>query len=211
MKNLYIIGARGFGREIYHLATETEGFNKEFRIAGYLDDNSTALDNFKNYPPIVSSVEDYIPTQDDVFACALGDVKYKRKYIKIILEKGGEFQNLIHPTAKISPNTTIGQGCIIFAHTRISCDIKIGDFNTFQSFCVIGHDVRIGDFCQFDTFSFLGGGVVIENGVTLHTGAIVHPHKHIKSNSTAGAGAVVIRNVPENTTVFGNPAKKLII
>lgn len=209
MKKLYIIGARGFGREIYHLARETEEYGKEFVIAGFLDDKADALDGYEGYPPIISSVEDFTPTDQDVFTCALGDVKYKKKYIEIILSKGGKFITLKHPTAYIAPNAIIGEGCIITAYCRLSCDIFVGNYNTFQPFTSVGHDVKIGNFCHFNTNSFMGGFVRIEDEVTLHTGAIIHPHKTVKMNSIIGAGAVVIRNVPASTTLFGNPAIKL--
>ncbi|WP_251623400.1 acetyltransferase [Odoribacter lunatus] len=209
MKNLYIIGARGFGREIYHLATQTNEYLKDFQIAGFLDDKKDALNGYDNYPPIVSSVEDYNLQEDDVFICALGDVRYKKKYVEMIQKKGGKFFTLVHPTSYISGNTILGEGCIVCAYTRISCDAIVGSFNTFQPFTAIGHDVRIGDFNHFNTYSFLGGFVEIKNSVTLHTGAIVHPHKKVEDNSIVGAGCVVLRNVKSNCTVYGNPAKTL--
>lgn len=209
MKKLYIIGARGFGREVYNLAKETKEYLKEYEIVGFLDDKTNALEGYNGYPPIISSVESFSPKENDVFICALGEVEYKKKYANIILEKGGEFINLIHKDAYISQNLKIGKGCIIHAYTRISCDIEIGDFNTFQPFSVIGHDVKIGSYCHFNTYAFIGGFVEIGNNVTLHTGAIIHPHKKVRDSSTVGAGAVVIRNVQENATVYGNPAIKL--
>ncbi|MDE6300842.1 MAG: acetyltransferase [Muribaculaceae bacterium] len=211
MKNLYIVGARGFGREIFYLAKESIGFQTEYKIAGFLDDNASALDDYKGYPSVISSVEAYEPKENDVFIVALGDVKYKKKYIDILNSKGANFYSLIHKDAYISPNTTIGKGCIVCAYVRISCDVEVGDYNTFQPFSVVGHDVKIGNGCHFNTYSFMGGFVVVEDEVTLHTGAIIHPHKVVRRNSTVGAGAVVIRNVQENSTVYGNPAKKLIL
>lgn len=211
MKKLYIIGARGFGREVYELATQTLQFRKEFEIAGFLDDKADALMEFQGYPAIISSVEAFYPTVDDVFICALGDVNYKKIYTEIILEKGGVFINLIHPSAYISPNAKLGKGCIVCAYTRISCDTQIGNYNTFQPFCAVGHDAIIENYNHFNTYSFLGGGVKVGNLVTLHTGSIVHPHKIVADKSIIGAGAVVLRNVKENITLYGNPAKKLNI
>lgn len=211
MKNLYIIGARGFGREIFELFQECQNsFQDNIKCVGFLDDKSDALAKYSGYPPVISSVEDFIPQKNDVFICALGDVLYKRKYTELILNKGGKFINLVHPKSYVSKKSKLGFGCIICAYTRISCDVIIGNFNTFQPFCVIGHDVRIGNNNHFNTYSFMGGFAQVQNDVTLHTGAIVHPHKTIGSNSIVGAGAVVLRHVKENSTVYGNPAKKLI-
>ena len=206
MKNLLIIGARGFGREIYNLAKECEGYNTEFIIKGFLDDNVKALDGYLNYPSIISSVEDYKPEREDVFICALGDVYYKKKYVDIILSKGGNFINLIHPTAYISSNVEIGTGCIIGRSVQISCDVKIGNYVTLQVFVDIGHDCIIGDFCHLNSYTFMGGYVELEDMVTLHTASIIHPHKKVGYGGVVGAGAFVIRNVKNNTSVYGNPA-----
>ena len=56
MKNLLIIGSRGFGREIYNLALESICYGTEFTIKGFLDDKKEALDGYDGYPSIISSV-----------------------------------------------------------------------------------------------------------------------------------------------------------
>lgn len=209
MKNLYIIGARGFGREVFNLFEDCRTSYPDIVCRGFLDDKTDALDGLAGYPPIISSVEDYIPGNNDVFVCALGDVKGKRKYVEIISSKGGKFLTIKHPTAHISANTEIGIGCIICAYAQISCDITIGNFNTFQPFVAVGHDTIIGDYCHFNTYAFMGGYAKIGDNVTLHTGAVVHPHVSVGNDSIVGAGSVVIRKVPSNVTVYGNPAVKL--
>lgn len=209
MKRLLIIGARGFGREIYNLATECDGYGSDFVVAGFLDDKSDALDGYEGYPSILGSVEDYDIGEKDVFVCALGDVLYKRKYVQMILDKGGEFMPLIHPNAYVSKNVKMGTGCIVCRNALISCDVTLGDFVTIQPFSDLGHDARVGDFCHLNTYAFLGGYAELGEMVTVHTGGIVLPHKKINDNATVGAGSVVIRNVKEGTTVFGQPAMKI--
>lgn len=209
MKRLMIIGARGFGREIYNLATECEGYGRDFVVAGYLDDKSDALDGYEGYPSILGSVEDCNVGADDVFICALGDVRYKRKYVQMILDKGGEFMSLIHPTAYISRNVKMGTGCIVSRNALVSCDVTLGDFVTIQPFSDLGHDARVGNFSHLNTYAFLGGFAEIGEMVTIHTGGKVLPHKKVGNNATVGAGSVVIRNVKEGITVFGMPAVKI--
>lgn len=208
-KKLYIIGARGFGRETYETFLQCPHLHDTMKCAGFLDDKSDALDGFADYPPIISSVEDFIPSEDDVFICALGDSRHREKYTRIIEAKGGDFINLIHPSARISPRASIGKGCIIKSLSNVSCNCKIGNHVVIQGLAVIGHDAVIGDYTTVSTFAFMGGFSRTERSVTLNPGAILLPHKHMGEGSVAGAGAVVIRNVKPNTTVFGNPATKL--
>ena len=209
MKNLLIIGARGFGREIYNTATESIGYGTDFLIKGFLDDKSDALNGYDDYAPIIDSVEHYIPKTDDVFICALGDVHFKKKYVDIILEKGGSFINIIHKSAQIGRNTIIGKGCVFSRNVQISCDVKVGDFVTINYMSVVGHDAIIGDFSHLNSMSFMGGYSELKEFVTMHTGSILQPHKQIGKNSVAGAGSFIYKNVKDNTTVFGNPAQEL--
>ena len=209
MKNLLIIGARGFGREIYNLALESIGYGTEFTIKGFLDDKKEVLDGYDGYPSIISSVENYAVQSDDVFICALGDVIYKKHYVDILQAKKAHFINLIHRSATIGKNTNMGIGCIICRNVNISCDVTIAYFVTFQPFVTIGHDAIIGSFCHLNTYSFMGGFSQLENMVTLHTGAILLPHVKVEEGAVVGASSVAVRKVKSGTTVYGNPATLL--
>lgn len=209
MKHLLIIGARGFGREVYNTSLEAVGYGKDFDIKGFLDDKTDALNGYEGYPPIINSVEDYQIENNDVFICALGDVHYKKKYIDIILDKGGVFINIIHKTAVIERNSIIGKGCILSRNVQISCDVKIGDYVTMNNMVVVGHDAVIGDYSHLNSMSFMGGYSELKELVTMNTMAILQPHKKMGKNSVAGAGSFMYKNVKDNTTVFGNPAQEL--
>ena len=84
MKHLLIIGARGWGREIYNMLPECIGYGTDFVMKGFLDDKADALDNTPGYPSIIGSVEQYEPQKDDVFICAMGDAHWKKHYVEIV-------------------------------------------------------------------------------------------------------------------------------
>jgi sugar O-acyltransferase (sialic acid O-acetyltransferase NeuD family) len=209
MKNLIIIGARGFGREIYNVATQCKEFNNEWVIKGFLDDNKNALDGFENYPPILASVEDYEIEENDLFICALGEVKYKAKYINLILGKKGTFTNIIHPTAIINMNVKLGIGVIICPFTYISNDVTIGNFVTIQTHSAVGHDVKIGNYCQINALTFFGGFSTLEDSVTMNPGAMLVPKKRIGEATVIGINSTVLRDIKPNVTAFGTPAKEI--
>lgn len=209
MKNLIIIGARGYGREVFDFAQHCAGHNETFTIKGFLDDKKDELDAFENYPPIISSVEDYEITKNDVFIIGLGSVKWVKYYAEIIENKGGEFINLIHSKAVIRNNVKLGKGNIIGAGSLVSTDVKIGNFTQIMSYCVIGHDVVIKEFCRLGDFVFLGGFTEVGSQTFLSVRATIMDRVKIGSNVIVGMGSVVLINIPDSTTVFGNPAKRV--
>lgn len=205
MKKLIIIGARGFGREVCNIARQTG----QFEIKGFLDDKSDALSEFSGYPPILSSVENYVITDEDFFICALGDVKFKKKYINLIIGRGGRFTNVIHPSVIINQNVKLGLGIILCPFTYISNEVTIGNFVTIQTHSAIGHDVQIGDYCMINALTFLGGFAKLEEGVTINPGATVLPKSVVGENSTIGINSSVLKDVRPNHTVYGNPAVEI--
>ena len=209
MKQLVIIGAGGMGRTIYDLARESIGFGTDYIIKVFIDDNTSALDGYENYPLILGTIRDYMPLMDDIFVCSIGGAA-RRKCIEDILSKGGSFLTMIHKTARIGTNVVIGAGTIVGAFTAIGADAKIGKFNLIQSQTIIGHDSRIGDWNRIDTHVTLVGGTIVEDETDIHTAAMISHNVTIESNSRVAACSFVIRRVKSGTTVMGNPAKRLM-
>lgn len=209
MKKLLIIGARLWGREVYDIAKACIDAGYGMEIKGFLDDKADVLNGFDNYPPIIGPVETYEIQQDDVFICALSNVRYKKHYIDIIEDKGGKFISLIHPTAIFGNNAVIGKGCVFGAFSNVSCDTRVGNFVTISIRAGMGHDSTIGDYTHIGGNCSISGLVTIGKSVTMHPGSIVVPNRIIGDNAIIGTGSVVLNNVKANTTVFGNPAKKV--
>lgn len=208
MRYLIIIGAGGMGRTIYDIAKESLGYGTEFVIKGFIDDNLQALDGFENYPPVLGKISEYTPDENDVFTFSIGG-EARRKCIESLVEKGVNFINLIHKTARIGTNVKLGKGNIIAAFTSLGADCSIGDYNMIQSYTVIGHDAVIGDYNRIDTHVTCVGGIHINNEATIHTGAVINHKVTIGNNAKVGACSFVIRKVKEGDTVLGVPAKKI--
>ena len=148
MKHLVIIGARGWGREMYALARNTVAYeNGEFDIKGFLDDKIDALDGLKgDFPPILGPVESYNIQDDDVFFCAMGDPHWRKHYAEKISEKGGRFISLISPTARINPTAIIGEGTIIGNYSLVSDNVVIGRHSILFESIIMHNRAKVNGF-----------------------------------------------------------------
>lgn len=209
MKNLIIIGAGGYGREAFTLAKNSIGYGQEFLVKGFLDSNLKALGDMHNYPPVLDTIENYQILNNDIFICAIGDVELRKKTVNEVLQKGGVFTNLIHNSVYLGDNVNLGVGIFIAYDVVISNDTTIEDYVLINSRALIGHDCHIGQFSSIGVYSFVGGGVSIGSGCSIHSKSSVKNNLHISDGVNVGMGSVVIKNVTENSTVFGNPAKKV--
>jgi sugar O-acyltransferase (sialic acid O-acetyltransferase NeuD family) len=210
MNNLIILGAGGFGREVYNWAKQSPQHGKDYIIKGFLDDNENALSNFKYPVKVIGSISDYSPQREDVFICAIGSPGIKRKVCSSIEAKGGTFLNIIHPSAIIGENVSLGIGVVVCPGVKITCDVKVGNHVSININSCVGHDATIGDHCQISCFCDLNGYSVIGNEVFIGGSASVLPGIKVADGVTIGSGALVVKNITqEGVTVVGVPAKKL--
>ena len=208
MKKLYIVGAGGFGREVYAWVKQHPEFNKSWVLAGFLDDNAEALSPFGNFSS-VAPLKNHQVSNSNVYICALGLPLVKAKLMAPLIEQKAEFISFVHPTAIIGERVKLGRGVVICPGVCVSVDISIGDFSMIGPNTTIGHDGTIGAWCTLCAQCDITGRVTINDGVFLGSCVSIIPGKKIGSKSILGAGSVVISDVPEGVTAVGNPARIL--
>ncbi len=209
MKHLVIIGAGGYGREMFAAAREAVGFGTDFDVRGFLDARADALSSFSGYPPVVGDPETYVPQPDDVFITALGDTAARRKCVASMESRGGGFISVVHRLATVGPNVTVGEGSFIAPGVTLTADISVGRHAAVFHNSSVGHDSVLGDFSHVYAQCSLGGGVILGDGARIFPGSVVVPRRMIGENATVGAGSAVFLNVPAGKTVQGNPASPL--
>ena len=210
MKELIIIGAGGMGRTIFDMARECMGYGEKFVIKGFLDDDSKALDGFKGYPPILGSIKDYEIQPKDVFTWSMGNIQSRKRCCEAIISRGGEFITLIHNTVRLVTNAKVGRGSIIAAFACLGADAKVGDFVLVQAYSVIAHDVNVGNWARIDTHVVCVGGTEVKEEATVYTNSVLNHKVVVEKGAIVAACSFVIKKVQAGTTVYGNPAKRLV-
>ena len=208
MRDLYIVGAGGFGREVYAWLQDLPECDVDWRLRGFLDDNPGALNGFNYQSQVVASVSDFQPKSNDLLVCAIAARAHKRSICEQLKERGGQILTLVHPTAIVGPNVTLGEGAVICPRVSITCDVEIGAMVMLNLHCTVGHDVRIGAWSTISAQCDLTGFVQVGEDVFFGSGARVIPGKRVGDRAVVGAGSVVIRHVRAGQKVFGNPARE---
>ena len=208
MYNIVIVGAGGFGREVYILAKDTFP-NIRYKIKGFLDDNLRVLDDYSMDIRVISNIDSYVVEEQDRFLIAIGNVDMKKNIITTLKVKGAQFLTLIHPTAIVVNTAKIGKGVIIYPYVIVSDCVQLGDFVLMNSYSSCGHDVKVGKYCILSPHATLNGFVILEDEVFLGTHTTVIPGKRVGYRSKISANSVVMRNVPPNKMVFGVPGKAI--
>lgn len=209
MKDLYIIGAGGFGREVAWLIERINSIKPTWNLKGFIDDNETFWDSIEGEYPVLGGCE-YLSALEDVYAvCAVGSAIVRKKIIKKLKGSNVKFATLVDPSVLLSNRVKIGEGSIVCAGTIITVDVNIGDHVIVNLDCTIGHDAVIDDFVTIYPSVNVSGNVLIGECSELGTGMQIIQGKKVVSNTIIGAGAIVVKDCNESGTYVGSPAKKV--
>lgn len=135
------------------------------------------------------------------------DKEQRLMHIKQAKNSGIELISAIHPSALILEDAILHENLIIFARAVIGYRTELYPGVTVNTNSVIEHHNVVHACAIIDPGVKTAGNVLIGQCAHIHTGAVIIPKISIGENSIVGAGTVVIRDVPENVTVAGNPAR----
>lgn len=211
LKDLYIIGAGGFGREVAWLVERINEENPTWNLKGFVDDNESVHGTLQGRYPVVGGV-DYLSKVDDEcwVVCAVGAAIVRKKIInKIKKISNVNFAILIDPSVICSKRVEVGEGSIICAGTILTVDITIGKHVIINLDCTMGHDAIVEDYVTIYPSVNVSGCVCVGECTELGTGMQIIQGKKIGKNVIVGAGSVVVKDIVKEGTYVGVPAGKV--
>ena len=190
---LALLGYGGHAREVmFQMSKELPCFVSD----DFVCENTLPLSKFdpKQYKLIV----------------AVGDSK-TRKHLVDNLPSSTQFFTFIHPTAITSrfSGTTIGEGSFIGAYSIITTNIKLGKHTLLNRGNHIGHDSIIGDYFSAMPGAIVSGNVTMGNNVYMGTNSTIKEEIAITDNVIIGLNSGVVKNINQEGTYVGLPAKKI--
>jgi len=199
MRKKGIIGAGGFGREIYWSLSMIERIGTVF----FVDE-----EYYDGTDPLILPLSKFDPKEYDV-VIAIADSVARERIVKL-LPKNTRYFTYIHPTAQLhGPDIVIGEGSIICAGSIITTNVKIGKHAHINLITTIGHDCVIGDYFTTAPGVQISGNETIGDRVYFGTRSCVKQKINICNDVIIGMNAGVVKNITEPGTYIGTPAIKI--
>ncbi|OUQ33623.1 acetyltransferase [Massilimicrobiota timonensis] len=207
MKDIYIIGASDFGREVAWLLEELS----EWNIKGFIDDNETIQGEKINGITVIGTVDFLLGRKEETnVVIAIGSPSVRSMiYEKLKFNNNILFPNIIAKNVRIDKTIKMGIGNIICSHSILTVNIELGNFNHVNLDCTVGHDVIMNDFITVYPSVNISGNVEIGNYCEIGTGTQIIQGKSIVDNVIIGAGAGVVKNIKESGTYVGCPVRRI--
>ena len=204
MDKLIIIGAGGHGKVAADIA---EKMGKYAGIS-FLDDGE--ITESLGFPIIgrVRDVDKYV--SDHEFFVAIGNPDIRKRIADNLIKIGAHIATLIHPSAVIGKQVTVGKGSAIMAGSVINPCTSIGEGCIINTSSSVDHDCRLGDYVHVAVGAHVAGAVSIGDFTWIGAGATVSNKISICEAAMIGAGAVVVTDITERGTYVGVPAKRII-
>lgn len=213
LKRVAIVGAGGFGREVLWLIRECNEYAIEktgqplYQIEGFVDANKK-VDQLCDVP-FLGSYLWFLANRDAYAVCAIGNPRTRQLVVRQLTDLGVTYFSIVHPSVRMSQYVEIGEGSIVCAGAILTTQIKVGKHVHININTTIGHDVTIGDFSTVAPGVNVSGHVSIGQGCDVGTNSSIIQGLKVGMGVIIGAGAVVNKDIEENTVAVGIPAKSI--
>lgn len=206
MTPVVVYGAGGMGREVAETVLACTEAGGSLSLVGYIDDRPGAVGTQISGIPVVGDGTWIADNMGVAAVLGIGHPRIRYEVVQKVLETGGRWETLIHPTVVLSRSATVGEGAVIFAGCVVSSDAKIGAYSYMNYNAVVSHDVAVSDFACIMAQVALSGNVEVGEGAFVGVGASTRQQVKIGQWSIIGAGACVVRDIPPYCIATGVPA-----
>ncbi|GAA1777238.1 NeuD/PglB/VioB family sugar acetyltransferase [Nostocoides vanveenii] len=210
MRDLYIFGAGGLGREVEALVSAVNDSGLTWRLAGFLDDAPSPVNRQRVEDlghQVIGGIDHALGRSPQAVVVALADARTRQSVTGRLATAGWQLPALVHPDTTLGRRVDLSQGALVCAGVRTSTNIRLGKSVVLCANATIGHDVVLGDYSTVLPGAVVSGEVTLGDASLVGASATILQGLAVGVRATVGAGAVVVRDVPDEVIVRGVPAR----
>lgn len=210
MEGIVILGAGGLAREVLDVINAINVKQSDFpmKVLGFIDENPGMHGKNLNGYPVLGGFDWFskVDVTQIKAICGIGNNEARKKVTEKAEKLGVEFINVVHPNAQMGYDVRLGRGIVICAGVILTCNIKIGNHVYINLDCTVGHDSILEDYVNLAPSVNVSGNCRLLEGAHIFTNAVIIPPVTIGKWSIIGAGAVVLKDIPDYAVAVGAPA-----
>lgn len=175
-QKIVIIGAGGHGKVVADAVIA----QKTYELVGFVDTSLPVGEKILNDFCVIeqkASVSE-LKGKADVFIVAVGNNTVRQKVYDLALQTL-QPAIVIHPSAIIGSEVSIGKGSVVLANSVINASSKIGKNTIINAGVIVDHDCTIGDHIHVSSGTIVGSNSSIENEVTTSIGGVIQSFSNI--------------------------------
>lgn len=208
MKNLVIVGAGGFGRELYEMLWDAFS-PTQYRFKGFLARDAGELERCGVAERVLADPEQYRPEPDDRLLLAIGAMDARRRVVDALESAGGEFVSFVHPLARVAATAELGVGAVIYPFAVVSNRASLAPHVHLNYYASIGHDCQLGRYCLLAPYATLNGFVQLADEVYISTHATVAPGRRLGRRCKLSANSACMQDAADDMLIFGVPGRQV--
>jgi len=202
MRELIVCGTGVHALEVLQIVERLNKAEPTYRLVGLLAEEAAAVRRSVCDYPVLGTVAEAARFAGAFFVTGYG----QRRAATIPRER---LISLVDPSCYVHRTARLGAGTVLYPGCFVGANARLGESIFCLSNSVINHDCVLEDFVTLATGACLAGYVHVGTGAYLGQACTVRQNTSIGAGSLVGTGAVVVKDVAPQTVVVGNPARKL--
>ena len=200
---LVVLGTSRFATEIADIASECPQFEVTTFVENY--DRARAGTELDGLPVVwIDDAAELARTH--VAVCGLGTTK-RGLFTDAAAAIGFRFATVVHPEARVSRRSVLGEGTIVARRAQVSARAQVGSHVLLSNGALVGFGSELDDFASLMVGANVGDGCRVGARAYVGMSAVVVDGAAVGAGSVVGAGAVVQRDVPDASLALGVPAE----